>query len=226
MISYSLWQRRFGGAADVVGKRLPGQQVDFEILGVMPPSFAYPVGATRPTEVWLPNVFQPAERVRGHEYSYRLQVIGRLRDGVSIDQAQMQMSQINARLAAETPRWFEDRVVQVEPLRDYTTRGVRRWMLMLLAAVGFVLLIACVNLATLTLVRVSARNRELAIRSALGASRASLVRALLVENLVLSLSARRSEHSSPGLASRSCAPRSPRTCLASRPSRSIAASWR
>jgi putative ABC transport system permease protein len=187
VISYRLWQRRFGGAPDVIGRYLPGQRGDFEILGVMPPSFAYPVGATRPTEVWLPHVFQAEERVRGNEFSYRLQVIGRLRDGTSLEQAQVQMDQITARLAAETPRWFEDRVARVQPLREYLTRGVRTWMLMLLAAVGFVLLIACVNLATLMLVRVSARSRELVIRSAIGASRWDLVRALLAESLLLSL---------------------------------------
>lgn len=187
VISYSLWQRRFGGAPDVIGRYLPVQRVDLEILGVMPPSFAYPVGATRPTEVWLPNVFRPEDRVRANEFSYRLQVIGRLRDGMSIQQAQAQMDQITAGLAAETPRWFEDRVARVESLRDYIARGVRTWMLMLLAAVGFVLLIACVNLATLMLVRVSARSRELVIRSALGASRGDLVRGLLVESLLVSL---------------------------------------
>jgi predicted permease len=187
VISHSLWQRRFGGTPDIIGRRLPGQQVDFEILGVMPPSFAYPAGAMRPTEVWLPNVFRPEDRVRANEFSYRLQVIGRLRDGTTIEQAQAQMDQITARLAAETPRWFEDRVAKVEPLRDYVTRGVRTWMLMLLGAVGFVLLIACVNLANLMLVRASARSRELEIRSALGASRLDLVRLLLVESLLLSL---------------------------------------
>ncbi len=69
VISHGLWQRRFGGAADVVGRHLPGQRADFEILGVMPPSFAYPVGAIRPTEVWIPNVFLPEDRVRANEYS-------------------------------------------------------------------------------------------------------------------------------------------------------------
>jgi putative ABC transport system permease protein len=187
VISYGLWQRRFGGAPDVVGRYLPGQLADFEILGVMPPSFAYPVGATRPTEVWLPNVFRPEERVRGNDFGYRLQVIGRLRDGATIAQAQAQMDQITARLAAATPRWFEDRVATVEPLRESLTRGVRTWMLMLLAAVGFVLLIACVNLANLMLVRNSARSREHMIRSALGASRWDLARALLVESLLLSV---------------------------------------
>jgi putative ABC transport system permease protein len=153
----------------------------------MPRSFAYPVGATRPTEVWLPNVFRAEDRVRGNDFSYRLQVIARLRDGVSMEQAQAQMNQITRGLAKATPRWFENRVAKVEPLRDYLTRGVRTWMFMLLAAVGFVLLIACVNLATLMLARASARTRELVIRSALGASRWDLVRALLVEGLLLAL---------------------------------------
>ena len=187
VISYGLWQRRYGGSPDVIGRRLPGQRADFEILGVMPPSFEFPVGATRPTEVWLPNVFQAEDRVRGNDFSYRLQVIGRLRDGISIEQAQAQMDQITLGLAAATPRWFEDRLAKVEPLRDYLTRGVRTWMLLLLAAAGFVLLIACVNLATLMLARASARSRELVIRSALGASRRDLVRAQLVEGLLLAL---------------------------------------
>jgi predicted permease len=186
VISYRLWQRRFGGTPDVIGRRLPGQRADFEIVGVMPPSFAYPVGALRPTDVWIPNVFRPEDRVRANEYSYRLQVIGRLRDGVSIEQAKAQVDQITAGLAAETPRWFEGRVVTVEPFQHYLTRGVRRWMLMLLAAVGFVMLIACVNLANLMLVRASARQRELVIRAALGASRWDLTRAVLVESLILS----------------------------------------
>jgi predicted permease len=187
VISYRLWQRRFGGAPDVLRRPLRGQQGDFEILGVMPPAFAYPVGAVDATDVWLPNVFRPEDRVRGNDFSYRLQVIARLRDDTSLTQAQAQMDQITAGLARATPRWFEHRVASVEPLRDYLTHGVRRWMLMLLAAVGFVLLIACVNLANLTLVRASARGRDLVIRAALGATRWDLARGLLVESLVLSL---------------------------------------
>jgi len=187
VISHRLWQRRYGGAPDVVGKYLAGQRGSFEILGVMPPSFEYPVGAARPTEVWVPSVFTPAERIRGNEFGYRLTVLGRLASGLSIAQAQAQMNQITARLAAETPRWFEDRVSLVEPLHQYVTRGIRTWMLLLLAAVGCVLLIACVNLATLMLVRLSARDRELVIRAALGASRWDLGRVLLAESLLLSL---------------------------------------
>jgi putative ABC transport system permease protein len=187
VISYQLWQRRFHGSPDIIGQHLPGSVVDIEILGVLPPGFAYPVGAPRPTEVWMPRPFSPKDRIRANEFGYNLQVIGRLRDGVSIDQAQAQMDQITAALAAVTPRWFTDRVASVEPLQRALTRGVRTWMLMLLAAVGFVLLIACVNLANLMLVRASARSRELAIRSALGASRSDLARVLLVESLLLSL---------------------------------------
>ena len=84
VISYSLWQRRFGGAPDIVGSRLRGQLADFEIVGVMPPGFAFPVGAVRPTEVWLPQVFRDDEQVRGNDFAYRLQVIGRLRDGTLV----------------------------------------------------------------------------------------------------------------------------------------------
>ena len=133
------------------------------------------------------SIFSSDDRVRGNSYGYNLHVIGRLRDGVSIERAQARMNQITANLAAETPRWFTDRVAKVEPLQELVTRGVRRWMIMLLAAVSFVLLIACVNLANLMLVRATHRIRELGIRSALGASRWDLSRVLLLESVILSL---------------------------------------
>jgi predicted permease len=192
VISYGLWQRRFGGTPDVIGARLPGELASFEIVGVMPPGFSYPVdtyvlGAREPTDVWLPYVFNREDRVRGNSFGYNLHVVGRLRDGGSIERAQARMDQITATLAAETPRWFTDRVSKVEPLHQFVTRGVRTWMVMLLGAVSFVLLIACVNLANLMLVRATTRTRELGIRAALGASRWDLSRVLLLESLVLSL---------------------------------------
>jgi putative ABC transport system permease protein len=187
VISYSLWQRRFGGAPDILRKPLRGVLADLEIVGVMPPGFVYPVGASEPAQLWMPFAFADEDRIRGNSFGYNLQVIGRLRDGVSLERAQARMDQITAGLAAETPRWFADRVAKVEPLHQYVTRGVRTWMLMLLGAVAFVLLIACVNLANLMLVRATARARELGIRSALGASRWDLARALLIESLMLSL---------------------------------------
>jgi predicted permease len=190
VISHNLWQARFGGRADAVGEFLPGQLASFEIVGVMPPGFTYPVdtywaGVREPIDVWVPYVFTSDDYIRGNSYGYNLHVIGRLRDGVTLEQAQGQMDRIMADLAAETPRWFEDRMARVEPLHQFITRGVRSWMVMLLGAVAFVLLIACVNLANLMLVRAGARARELRIRAALGASRWDLSRVLLLESLLL-----------------------------------------
>jgi predicted permease len=192
VISYALWQRRFGGSPDVIGAILPGSLASFEVVGVMPPGFSYPVdtyvlGVREPVDVWVPYIFSSDDRVRGNSYGYNLHVIGRLRDGVSIERAQARMNQITANLAAETPRWFTDRVAKVERLQELVTRGVRTWMIMLLAAVSLVLLIACVNLANLMLVRATHRIRELGIRSALGASRWDLSRVLLLESIILSL---------------------------------------
>jgi putative ABC transport system permease protein len=187
VISYRLWQRRFGGRPDVLGQRLPGQLAAFEIVGVMPNTFNDPVDSAEPIEVWVPFVAPPDARIRGNDFGYYLQVIGRLRDGVSIERAQARMDRITADLAAETPRWFTDRVAKVEFLQDFITRRVRAWMLMLLGAIGCVLLIACVNLANLMLARGTTRTRELEVRAALGASRAQLARVLLVESLLLSL---------------------------------------
>jgi predicted permease len=192
LISYALWQRRFAGSPGAIGALLPGQQASFEIIGVMPQGLSYPVdtyvlGVREPIDVWVPYVFSSDERVRGNRFGYNLHVLGRLRDGVSIERAQARMSQITAGLAAETPRWYKDRAARVEPLHEFVTRGVRTWMIMLLAAVSFVLLIACVNLANLMLVRATARTRELGIRAALGGSRWDLSRVLLLESLILSL---------------------------------------
>ena len=177
VISYALWQRRFGGSPDVIGALLPGPLASFEIVGVMPPGFSYPVdtyvlGVKEPVDVWLPYIFSSDDRVRGNRL--RLQPsCHRPAPRRRVDRArQARMNQITASLAAETPRWFTDRVAKVEPLHEFVTRGVRTWMIMLLAAVSFVLLIACVNLANLMLVRATARTRELGIR--VGARRVAL----------------------------------------------------
>lgn len=187
VISHGLWKRRFGGSPDVLGRRLPGQLASFEIIGVMPQSFAYPVGEDPPTEVWVPFVTASEERGRGNSPEYHLQVIGRLRDDVSLERAQTEMDRITATLAAEAPRWFEGRISRVIPLHNEVSRGVRRWMLTLLSAVGFVLLLACVNVASLMLVRATTRGHELGVRATLGASRLDLARSLLSESLLLSM---------------------------------------
>ena len=186
VISYGLWQRRFGGATDVIGRTLHTRLADFEIVAVMPRDFAYTVVPGEGAQVWLPYVVPARERVRGNTYGYYLQVIGRLKDGVSIDQAGARMTAINAELARSWPRWFENRRVIVEPLGNWASAPVRRWMLLLLVAVAVVMLISCINVANLVVLRTSARARELGVRAALGASRAAVSRTLVIESLCLS----------------------------------------
>jgi predicted permease len=185
LISHQLWMRRFGGDRDVIGKRLPGQLAQFEIIGVMPANFRDPDDTAESVQVWTPFVPPPDARVRGNDFGYYLRVIARLRDGVSIDAAQAQMSTIMKALAVEYPRWA--RSARVESLHSYVTRGVRSWMLMLLGAVSCMLLIATVNLANLMLARGLSRRQELRVRAALGASKAALGRMLLVESVMLSV---------------------------------------
>jgi putative ABC transport system permease protein len=191
IISYGLWQRRFGGA-NVLGRRLRTPDRTFTIVGVMPAAFAYPVAAIDPTDVWTPYVVGSAEgRSPGgasyHGGSYRLETIGRLRDGVSIAEAQTHMNQITARLAAATPERFTNgRRALVEPLQGSIVADVRSWMLVLAGAVACVLLLACANVANLMLVRAGARKHELGVRAALGATRWDIARPLLVESLLLS----------------------------------------
>jgi putative ABC transport system permease protein len=191
VISHGLWQRRFGGA-DVIGHPLRTPDRTFTIVGVMPATFAYPVDAIDPTDVWTPYVVGSAEgrsasEASRHGDTFRLQVIGRLRENVSIAEAQAQVDQITARLAAASPaRFVRGRRGVVEPLRGSMIAGVRSWMLVLAGAVACVLLLACANVANLLLVRGDARRRELVVRAALGATRWDIARPLLVEGLLLS----------------------------------------
>jgi putative ABC transport system permease protein len=186
VISYDLWQRRFGGTADVVGKQLPGQLATFDILGVMPKGFSFPVDAGERVDVWVPLVLPPDARIRGNDFGYYLEVIGRLRPGVTLTQAQADIDRITAQLTIEAPRWFADRIVRVERLQDYVALEVRTWMYLLVAAMACVLAVATVNLGNLMLARGLSRTRELGIRAALGASRAALARVLLTESFLLS----------------------------------------
>jgi putative ABC transport system permease protein len=188
VISHRLWMRRFGGDRHVIGMRLPGQLASFEIIGVMPADFRDPDDTAESVQVWIPLVPDADARIRGNVYGYYLRVIARLRDGTSLDMAQARMSTIMKALAVEYPRWVGERSARVESLHSYVTRGVRTWMLMLLGAVSCMLLIATVNLANLMLARGLSRRQELGVRAALGASRAALVRVLLVESVMVAVS--------------------------------------
>jgi putative ABC transport system permease protein len=187
ILTYGFWQRRYGGSPEVIGRRIDLNETAYEIVGVMPASFSYPVGSDRPSDLLVPLAFTKHERVKGESHNYNYTVIGRLKDGVSFSRATEQMWRLSAQLDAESPKWAPGRRAYVLTLHDHLVGKARGWMLLLLGAVVLVLLIACANVANLMLVRATARTREMGIRAALGATPWRLVRGLIVEGVMLSL---------------------------------------
>jgi predicted permease len=180
VLGHGLWQRRWGGRAEVIGSAIVVNGRPAVVAGVMPPGFAYPLDS----QLWLPLRFtaRELETQRGAQY---LEVIGRLRDGVGLAAAAESTRHHAARLAQLYPRTNEKRTVAVNRMRDAMVGDVRPALLVILAAVGFVLLIVCVNVANLALTGALARQRELAVRTALGAGRGRLARGLFVESALL-----------------------------------------
>src|SRR5712671_784240 len=180
LLSYAIWQRRFGGDQNVVGSKVSLGGKGVTIVGVMPPGFDYPAQ----TELWVPYPIDVAAERRDNRF---FSVVARLKPDVTIAQAQAQMDTINQRLAQSYVETNTGWSVRVIGLQERLVGSMRMSLLILLGAVAFVLLIACGNVANLLLARATARQKEIALRTALGASRWRVIRQLLTESLLLSV---------------------------------------
>jgi putative ABC transport system permease protein len=180
MLSDRLWRRRFGGDRSVVGRQLRLEGRPYTVIGVMPASLDYSV---HDEELWVPLAFT-SERLAMHDEHY-LTVLGRLKPGITRQQLGAELDVIGRDLAQRYPKENDQRGLEAKPLQDELVREYRPRLYILLGAVGFVLLIACANIANLLLARAAARSHETAIRAAVGAGRGHILRQALAESLLL-----------------------------------------
>lgn len=181
VLNYGLWQRRFGGRLDVLGKKIDLEGVPVEVIGVMPEGYMFP---TTRADLWAPMRLDPAKAAQdGRNY----QSIARLKPGVTLAQAQHDMEAIAAQTARERPGMNTNWSALVVPLMEQTVGKSRDTLIVLLGAVGFVLLIACANVSNLLLMRAAGRQREMTVRAALGAGRWRLLHQTAIESLLLAV---------------------------------------
>jgi predicted permease len=187
IVSYELWQSHFGGDPSIVGRTLHTSLTALEIVGVFPPGFGFPAR----TEVWSPMESWYALAVGERKIKKRSNrfypVVGRLKPGVTLEHAQADLDRIASDLETEYAADNRGVRTRLTSLRDAEVGNIRPYLLLMLGAVGFVLVICCANVANLMLARALSRHREMALRAALGAGRARVIRALLTESLLLSL---------------------------------------